>query len=148
MVTSCIAYGCTNRHVKGSVVTFSRVPKNEPHRSKWINALKRVNYKPNPKSQLYVCSDHFEVSDYEEDPKRKIKILKEGVVPHVFKNFPSYLKPKTPKQRRTIIKHELPRKIKSKEDITPRDFDVSANDLMPMVYIHCHGRGIVGVTWV
>ena len=58
MVTSCEAYGCTNRWKTGSGRSFHRIPVNKPDLlTKWISAIRRDNWKP--KKDMYICSDHF-----------------------------------------------------------------------------------------
>ncbi|KAL3194760.1 hypothetical protein MRX96_016070 [Rhipicephalus microplus] len=49
MVTSCVAYGCTNRLKKGCGLTFHLFPKNAEVRSLWERAVKQK--RPDPKSR-------------------------------------------------------------------------------------------------
>ncbi|XP_066941611.1 uncharacterized protein [Macrobrachium rosenbergii] len=58
MPSSCCAIGCKNRHVSGSSKRFFRFPKADIERRKrWIQAIGRINWKPNDGSRI--CSDHF-----------------------------------------------------------------------------------------
>lgn len=59
---------------------FFSFPSKEEERRKWVNAVKRKNWKPSKTSRI--CSAHFR----EEDINRTLRyvMLKEGAVPTVF----------------------------------------------------------------
>ena len=47
MVISCVAYGCTNWHKAGSVVSINGFPHNNPELlEKWTQAVRCKNWKP------------------------------------------------------------------------------------------------------
>ena len=93
MPTSCCAYGCKNRHVKGSEIKFFSFPFKDPHRLEaWVAAIRRKDWKPTKATRI--CSEHFTSSDFLERPGTYIKHLKPNAVPNVFKAFPKHLQPK------------------------------------------------------
>jgi len=102
MPNSCVAYGCTNRatpEVRQRGISFHRLPIHDPFRAKWIEAIRRQNWNPDPlKDHYVVCSEHFEQSDFR-DVSSNRKCLKEEAIPTVFPAFPSYLQPQTKAQR-------------------------------------------------
>ena len=69
MPTSCIAIGCTQRHTTKSREegrSFHRLPKDPAIRDEWLKSIRRKNFVPSQTAQLYICSDHFLPTDYEE----------------------------------------------------------------------------------
>ena len=66
MVSSCCIIGCSNRQKAGSSLSFLRIPpKSIARRKLWNKAINRVGKKGSlelwePKSDLRVCSVHFE----------------------------------------------------------------------------------------
>ena len=67
MVTSCVAYGCTNRMKKGGNISFHRFPHNKPDLlQKWVQAVRRQNWYPNKNS--LICSVHFTESCFTVKP--------------------------------------------------------------------------------
>ena len=67
MVTSCVAYGCTNRMKKGENISFHRFPHNKPDLlQKWVQAVRRQNWYP--KKNSLICSVHFTVSHFSVTP--------------------------------------------------------------------------------
>ena len=80
MVTSCVAWGCTNRSKKGYGISFHRFPQNNPERlQKWIQAIKREKWKPNEYS--HICSVYFEDSCFVVRPGKIHHYLYEHAVP-------------------------------------------------------------------
>lgn len=77
---------------------FSFPSKNNILLDKWVNALKRKNFKPTQWSR--VCSEHFTEEDYVHRPDSNRPLLKIDSVPSIFKAFPSYLQPKPIKIRK------------------------------------------------
>ena len=115
MVTSCKAYGCTNRWKTGSGRSFHRIPVNKPDLlTKWISAIRQDNWKP--KKDMYICSDHFTPDSFLPIKGLGRRTLKPNAVPSIFPKFPQQLRvsPK-PKQRspkkRKIVEPPTPSKI-------------------------------------
>ncbi|KFM69304.1 THAP domain-containing protein 1, partial [Stegodyphus mimosarum] len=89
-MTSCAAYGCTNRPSKKIPgITFHRFPKNPELRAEWIKAIRRLNWEPTKYSRL--CSEHFSEDRIDKYSQHRV-YLRENAVPNVFKNFPTYLR--------------------------------------------------------
>ena len=68
MVLSCCAIGCANRYNKKSQdsgISYHRLPKDPNRQKMWLNKLKRKNFDPSQMSSLYICSAHFQPSDYD-----------------------------------------------------------------------------------
>uniref|UniRef100_A0A8C5HZU9 THAP domain-containing protein 1 n=1 Tax=Gouania willdenowi TaxID=441366 RepID=A0A8C5HZU9_GOUWI len=63
MPKSCAAIGCGNHSMQGEKVSFFLFPKESEKRSKWAQALRRVNTdgtRWSPKSKwTYLCGQHF-----------------------------------------------------------------------------------------
>lgn len=117
MVHKCSAFGCKSGY-KGnaddSSVTFHCYPSDPQLREKWIRANPRKDFVPTKHSRL--CSLHFQPSDFvavrsdsnTHRAKHKSetlvkRYLKEGVVPSLFPNTPSYLS-QSPAAARTSTK--------------------------------------------
>ena len=92
MPNICCVFGCKNIDTLKTrldlMISFHRVPKLEPERSKWLKVIPRKNghiQDSIPQSQiLCVCSEHFNPTDYDPDPKLLRKRLKSGVIPSIF----------------------------------------------------------------
>ncbi|XP_034048616.1 THAP domain-containing protein 1-like [Thalassophryne amazonica] len=97
MVKSCWAAGCKNRFVSGGSVTFHVFPKEPVLREQWIKAVNRsscTSAKPRqPNPHDYVCSEHFQHSDFILSRHACHKRLKKDAVPS--------LKTETNKQKDT-----------------------------------------------
>ena len=90
MVTSCKAYGCTNRWKTGSGRSFHRIPVNKPDLlTKWISAIRRDNWKP--KKDMYICSDHFTPDSFLPIKGLGRRKLKPNAVPSIFPKISSTL---------------------------------------------------------
>ena len=86
MVSSCVAYGCTNRSKSGSGRSFFRFPLKKPELlGKWVQAIHRKNWSPNNYSRI--CSDHFDPSCLVKKPGKIGLILTENAVPSIFQAF-------------------------------------------------------------
>jgi len=76
--------------------------------TKWLNAIRRKQFKANQWSRL--CSVHFTEQDYQVRPGAHRLLLKNNAVPSVFPSFPSYFQKtnkiprKTPTLRNTCSK--------------------------------------------
>ncbi|KFM76107.1 Chromobox protein-like protein, partial [Stegodyphus mimosarum] len=88
MVVSCSAYGCTNRRIHGTKLTFHRIPKDPILKASWIRAIRRKNWSPTKNS--YLCSEHFKENDFNRTYACKRALLREDAVPSIFKGFHSY----------------------------------------------------------
>ncbi|XP_050515955.1 uncharacterized protein LOC126890808 [Diabrotica virgifera virgifera] len=86
----CIVPGCKSTTVRTSNKHFFTLPKEPKRRLKWLKACRRDKKDISQKSiGLYVCEDHFDLEqDMDNYIKFKImggpKIIKSGVVPHIF----------------------------------------------------------------
>ncbi|KAL3237958.1 hypothetical protein MRX96_048146 [Rhipicephalus microplus] len=87
MVQSCVAYGCTNRAIPASKITFHRFPKDAETRNLWERAVRREHWKPTDKDRL--CSAHFDPACF--DRTGQTTRLKAGSVPTSFAAFPAHL---------------------------------------------------------
>ena len=99
MVTSCCAYGCTNRQTKGSSLTFHRFPAQKSLQKLWILAIRRKNYTPSKSS--FVCSEHFRPDDFKTHTTRKC--LKENSVPSLFRALPEHLQATEPEVKKRKV---------------------------------------------
>src|SRR6218665_1572506 len=113
MVYKCAGFGCRSGYhdcpgiaSNGEKITFHVFPINNAELcQKWVRANPREGFTPTKHSKL--CSLHFQPSDFVEEPqdtnvtrKRKKskscvkpfrRYLKEGAIPSIFSNAPSYL---------------------------------------------------------
>ncbi|XP_035224594.1 THAP domain-containing protein 6-like [Stegodyphus dumicola] len=105
MVNSCVAFGCTNRRIAGSGITFHRIPKDPTLREAWIQAIRRKDW--NPSANAFLCSEHFKEEDFNKRYASHLCTLKKGVVPSIFKEFPSYLQ-KVQKTKKVPFKRPAP----------------------------------------
>jgi len=55
---------------------------------KWIEAIKRKNFKPSQYSRI--CSTHFTNDDYQIRPDANRPLLRSNAIPSVFPSFPAY----------------------------------------------------------
>ncbi|KAL5245952.1 hypothetical protein ACI65C_013360 [Semiaphis heraclei] len=113
MPHSCVAYGCQNRASPGQSTHFFRFPhSNEELMKKWIEAIKRKNFKPSQHSRI--CSDHFTNDDFQIRPDASRPLLRLDATPSVFPAFPPYYQ-KVKKQR----KNPMTRNPRPVIDTTP-----------------------------
>ena len=54
---TCCVPGCYSNSKKDTTLSFHKIPKDEPYRTKWINAIKRKEFTPGEHHR--VCSVHF-----------------------------------------------------------------------------------------
>ena len=105
MVTSCVAYGCTNRMKKGGNLSFQRFPHNKPDLlHKWVQAVRRQNWYPNKNS--LICSVHFTESCFTVTPGNQCHWLQKNAIPSVFPQFPKHLQ-KTESKRKSPVKRKF-----------------------------------------
>ena len=105
----CVAWGCSNRFIKGSGLKFHTFPqKNDALLKQWVAAIRRENFTPTNHSRI--CGNHFLSTDYHYAGS---KYLKKDVVPSVF-NSPTYLQKKP-----TVPRRELKRKISVETCLLP-----------------------------
>ncbi|XP_075743767.1 THAP domain-containing protein 2-like [Rhipicephalus microplus] len=95
MVQSCVAYGCTNRAIPASKITFHRFPKDAETRNLWERAVRREHWKPTDKDRL--CSAHFDPACF--DRTGQTTRLKAGSVPTSFAAFPAHLQAPVKRKR-------------------------------------------------
>lgn len=106
MVNCCVPLCTSNqRNNNGKGIRFHEIPSAKNLRDKWLAAISRQGAKKGskwfPSDYSRVCSLHFQTQDYRENCK--IKILKPGVVPSVFTEYPSYLQPPKKKSRKEPV---------------------------------------------
>lgn len=96
MPRCCRVVGCRNgpdkpaSTARGELVSYHAVPKDEPRRTRWLNALRSRTSHEEIKS-LTICSDHFKSEDFDYDPtlssqfgfKLKVRRLNNNAVPRV-----------------------------------------------------------------
>nr|CAI5865936.1 unnamed protein product [Callosobruchus analis] len=99
MVSSCSAFNCTSRFVKGGNLKFHCFPKDAALRKKWIGALRRKDFVPS--TRAVICSKHFKNSDYVQTYMDSLR-LKKDAVPSIF-DFPEQLL-KVERSRRILTK--------------------------------------------
>ena len=90
MVTSCIAYCCTNRAKKGSGISFHRVPIKGPDLlKKWIQAVRRKKefLMETVSFVVHIFQSHASVGGKERVHQR----LDKNAVPSIFSQFPKHL---------------------------------------------------------
>ena len=106
MVSSCVAFGCTNHCTKDSGISFFRFPLKKPDLLyRWVQAVRCKNWKPTAGSRI--CSEHFESSCFVIRPGQIGKRLNENSVPTVFPAFLCHLQPKKQLQRKSPKKRKL-----------------------------------------
>ena len=54
---TCCVPGCYSNSKKDTTLSFHKIPKDEPYRTKWINAIKRKEVTPG--EHHHVCSVYF-----------------------------------------------------------------------------------------
>ncbi|XP_065904073.1 THAP domain-containing protein 11-like [Dysidea avara] len=85
---TCCVPGCYSNSKKDMTFSFHKIPKDEPYRTKWINAIKRKEFTPGEHHRM--CSVHF----------RNGKKIGTTDVPVLFPLLPtpSFRKPPTARQ--------------------------------------------------
>ena len=111
---SCVVVGCSNRSGKPPGVSFHRFPKDTELHRRWTAAVRRENLPPNYRESAYVCSAHFQDSDFERDMLAELmnvqrpRKLKIDAVPTAFPHKPP------PAKRKRSVYFEL----KEKEEVS------------------------------
>ena len=96
MPTKCCVFGCKNIDTSKSrqdlKISFHKVPKLEPERSKWLKVIPRKNghFVLKTTETLSVCSGHFPLSDFDPDPALLRRRLKSGVKPSIFEAYEKF----------------------------------------------------------
>ena len=125
MVTSCVAYGCTNRMKKGGNISFHRFPHNKPDLlQKWVQAVRRQNWYPNKNS--LICSVHFTESCFTVTPGNQCRQLHKNAIPSVFPQFPKHLQ-KTESKRKSPVKRKFVESKTSTFEPSPSKIKKSVN---------------------
>ena len=91
MPVKCCVFKCRNYNdakAKENNISFHEVPKNDPRRLRWLKVIPRKNgviqeFAPQ-NADLRVCSLHFEIADFDPDPKLVRKRLKSNAIPSKF----------------------------------------------------------------
>nr|XP_037291616.1 THAP domain-containing protein 2-like [Rhipicephalus microplus] len=63
MVSSCVAFGCTNHAKQKPGITFHVFPKDKTLRDAWQRAVRRDVWEP--KNADVLCSEHFEANCFD-----------------------------------------------------------------------------------
>ncbi|KAH8008711.1 hypothetical protein HPB51_003358 [Rhipicephalus microplus] len=93
MVSSCVAFGCTNRAKQKPGITFHVFPKDKTLRDAWQRAVRRDGWEP--KNADVLCSEHSEANCF--DRTGQTTRLRPGTIPTIFPAFPAHLqKPRKP----------------------------------------------------
>ncbi|XP_077486824.1 uncharacterized protein LOC144115251 [Amblyomma americanum] len=77
MPTTCVAYGCNARYVKGSKLGFFRFPnasRDRLRREAWIKAVRRLDDRGRhwaPSSASRLCGNHFETGRPRMSPRHR-----------------------------------------------------------------------------
>ena len=96
MPTKCCVFGCKNIDTSKSrqdlKISFHKVPKLEPERSKWLKVIPRKNghFVLTTTETLSVCSGHFSLSDFDPDAKLLRRRLKSGMKPSIFEAYEKF----------------------------------------------------------
>ena len=96
MPNICCVFGCKNidtlKTRQDLKISFHRVPKLEPERSKWLKVIPRKNghFVLTTTETLSVCSGHFPLSDFDSDPALMRRRLKSGVKPSIFEAYEKF----------------------------------------------------------
>ena len=105
MVATCVAHGCSERQGDDPNVSLHRFPHSNPeHLNKWIQAIRRKDWKPTKNS--WICGKHFTESSFVVHSGKCGKRLYDHAVPSIFSEFPAHLQ-----------KVGTKREISQKEDI-------------------------------
>ena len=64
----CVAFGCKNKHVKGSGISFHSFPAAGPRRKQWVHYCKRADF-TNPTHTSKLCSKHFSKEQFAVNPE-------------------------------------------------------------------------------
>ena len=102
--------------VQGKPTSIFLVPKDYTTRRQWLHNISR-DVEDKPEAKVYVCSLHFEDSDFEisqvcRGTERQVRKLKKGAIPTVFNNvsYPSYMKNTGTKRRATTMSSSVARR--------------------------------------
>lgn len=103
MVNCCVPLCKSNqRSSQSKGIRYHEIPSAKELREKWLSAISRQGACKGsswiPADHSRVCSLHFRTEDYRENCARKI--LKPGVIPSKFPNYPCYLQPREKKPRK------------------------------------------------
>ncbi|XP_019759143.1 uncharacterized protein LOC109537059 isoform X2 [Dendroctonus ponderosae] len=127
MVKSCSALNCLERWERNIKKKFHRIPQKDLElRTKWLNALRRINYDP---KDAFICEKHFTASDYEINVHGN-KNLKKGAVPSVFEftGRPSKRTSKQIKPQRLASVQDAVKKSQLSGDETKNGKEAFLND--------------------
>ncbi|KAH8022976.1 hypothetical protein HPB51_008906 [Rhipicephalus microplus] len=95
MVSSCVAFGCTNRAKQKPGITFHVFPKDKTLRDAWQRAVRRDGWEP--KNAVVLCSEHFEANCF--DRTGQTTRLRPGSISTIFPAFPAHLQKPAKRKR-------------------------------------------------
>nr|XP_037279847.1 THAP domain-containing protein 2-like [Rhipicephalus microplus] len=95
MVSSCVAFGCTNCAKQKPGITFHVFPKDKTLRDAWQRAVRRDGWEP--KNADVLCSEHFEANCF--DRTGQTTRLRPGSIPTIFPAFPAHLQKPAKRKR-------------------------------------------------
>ncbi|KAH8009968.1 hypothetical protein HPB51_023024 [Rhipicephalus microplus] len=95
MVSSCVAFGCTNRAKQKPGITFHVFPKDKTLHDAWQRAVRRDGWEP--KNADVLCSEHFEANCF--DRTGQTTRLRPGSIPTIFPAFPAHLQKPAKRKR-------------------------------------------------
>ena len=101
MAKSCSAYGCSNRFVEESTISFHHFPlKDSKLCTEWLISIKRDRFIP--KEHSYICSEHFLSTDFLTNAEQSNKSrLKPQAVSSVFQFPDNFIKSKKTRKEPT-----------------------------------------------
>ncbi|KAH7971558.1 hypothetical protein HPB51_027100 [Rhipicephalus microplus] len=95
MVSSCVAFGCTNRAKQKPGITFHVFLKEKTLRDALQRAVRRDGLEP--KNADVLCSEHFEANCF--DRTGQTTRLRPGSIPTIFSAFPAHLQKPAKRKR-------------------------------------------------
>ncbi|KAH7964307.1 hypothetical protein HPB51_027453 [Rhipicephalus microplus] len=95
MVSSCVAFSCTNRAKQKPGITFHVFPKDKTLRDAWQRAVRRDGWEP--KNADVLCSEHFEANCF--DRTGQTTRLRPGSIPTIFPAFRAHLQKPAKRKR-------------------------------------------------
>ncbi|KAH7955030.1 hypothetical protein HPB49_024108 [Dermacentor silvarum] len=99
MAYCCVLCCHTDGKCRIPGISFDEIPADEALREQWLKAIRRDDWVSNITSNYSrVCSRHFRKTAFAEGKRR---CLKKGVMPSLFPEYPSYMRPQPLKKRAT-----------------------------------------------
>ncbi|KAH6948564.1 hypothetical protein HPB50_025151 [Hyalomma asiaticum] len=119
MAYCCVPHCRSDGKQRTPSVSFHEIPAEETAQQQWTKAIRRDDWVPNTTlNYSRVCSKHFRETDFAEGKRRH---LKKGVIPTMFPDYPSYLRPQPLKERTTeSIQKRSASQCEDKENVPKR----------------------------